>query len=141
MLYIIRGLPRSGKTTLAHMILAAKRRLEEQRKFTEHFEADMYFTDKDGNYNWDGALIKEAHDWCFNEFRKNIFERDVIVSNTFTTQKEVQPYFNFCLTNKIPIQVYECKGLFGENGHNVPPETHARMMQRWESLVIPRMDL
>lgn len=138
MLYLIRGLPRSGKTTLAQMIFHHLN--ANNKEAPVHIEADMFFY-KDGTYTWDGALLKEAHAWCYDTFRNNIFKRDVIVSNTFTTQKEAQPYFNFCATNIIPIQVIECKGFFGENGHNVPPETYAKMMQRWESLVIPRIEI
>ena len=133
MLYVIRGLPGSGKTYLARMLLAAR-----SGYGIVHAEADMDFTDKDGNYNFEGALLKEAHEWCLQQFKDNILKRDVIVSNTFTTQKEVQPYFNFCFKHNIPIQVIECHGQFG-SVHNVPLTTITKMMERWESLIIPRI--
>ena len=44
---LCRGIPGSGKSTLAKVLVASG--------YAQlHFEADQFFTDKDGNYNWDG---------------------------------------------------------------------------------------
>ena len=51
-LFLLRGLPGSGKSTLAKSISEV------------HYEADMYFVDADGNYNFDATLLKDAHNWC-----------------------------------------------------------------------------
>ena len=52
-LFIVRGLPGSGKTTLAKSLGSV------------HFEADMYFME--GNeYKFDITKIKKAHEWCQN---------------------------------------------------------------------------
>ena len=50
-LIIIRGIPGSGKTTMA-----------KSYQGYSHYEADMFFM-KDGVYNFDRAKIKNAHNW------------------------------------------------------------------------------
>lgn len=52
-LIIIQGLPGSGKTTLAK---------EVSSQFNiPYFEADQYFEDKDGNYNFNPKYLHSAH--------------------------------------------------------------------------------
>ena len=90
-LYLIRGIPGAGKTTFA----------DELSIFASHFydtpvhcfEADDYFYDIEGNYNYDPSKIKEAHEECFRQTKFLLTEgRDVIVSNTLTTEWEVAKY-------------------------------------------------
>jgi len=50
-LTIIRGLPGSGKSTLA-------KKLVYSNPGSVHLEADMYFIDRVGVYNYDPAKIK-----------------------------------------------------------------------------------
>ena len=59
MLILIRGLPGSGKSTMARV------------KYPNHIhlEADMYFEDDKGNYNFDPKKLKEAHKWCLETTR------------------------------------------------------------------------
>ena len=52
-LYIIRGLPGSGKSTIAKSL----------GKSWQIFEADQFFM-KNGKYEFDGSKLKDAHDWC-----------------------------------------------------------------------------
>jgi len=50
-LVLVRGIPGSGKSTLANRISDVL-----------HFEADMFFVDREtGEYKFDGARIGEAH--------------------------------------------------------------------------------
>ena len=51
-LYLLRGIPGSGKSTLANQFGDV------------HFEADMYFINENGEYIFNGADIKKAHQWC-----------------------------------------------------------------------------
>ena len=46
-LYILRGLPGSGKSTLAESLGGY------------HIEADMYFTNDDGEYNFDPSSLPD----------------------------------------------------------------------------------
>ena len=61
LLIIIRGLPGRGKSTLARTI---KTKVEECNFKALHCEADDYFTDSDGNYNWKKEELSQAHDFC-----------------------------------------------------------------------------
>jgi len=55
-LYIVRGLPGSGKSTLGAQIAAQKR--------GPYVEVDMYMSDSEGNYAFNKNKLKTAHRWC-----------------------------------------------------------------------------
>ena len=125
-LTIIRGLPGSGKSTLAQTIKG-------QVPNTLHFEADMYFM-HDGEYEFDMLQLYAAHEWCMNGVEGNLEAGwNVVVSNTFTTNREMLPYFRIADHLNIPVQVLECHGSFGSI-HNVPQESINRMRDRWETV-------
>lgn len=127
-LILIRGLPGSGKSTLAKsMQLAAN--LEGNTTF--HFEADQYFMDVNDTYNFDASKLHFAHQSCQHNTEtamKNGY--DVIVSNTFTTMKELRPYMNLAESYDYNIEIIETTGDYGSI-HNVPEETIERMRNRW----------
>lgn len=118
-LTLIRGLPGSGKTTLAGKLMTA------------HFEADMYFYNQDGDYEFDVNLLRYAHIWCQDRTQSYLEEGiDVVVSNTFTTLKEMRPYYEMAKELGVKFNVITCHGQFG-NIHNVPEETLAKMKARF----------
>jgi len=132
-LTIIRGLPGSGKSTLA-------KNLVNSDAYTEYFEADMYFISEDGTYEFDINHIADAHDWCRDEVYVALLAgENVIVSNTFTTMKELRPYFEVSLeiTGKLP-NVILCQGQFGSI-HNVPAETMKRMKDRFDFHAVEKL--
>lgn len=93
MLYIIRGIPGAGKTTTAKRLIDTAKNIVPK---CIHYEADMFFTQSDGTYKWNPRKIGAAHNKCFNVIEKAM-ENDTnicIVSNTFTTLKELQPYID-----------------------------------------------
>ena len=75
-LYIVRGLPGSGKSTFAKSIA----------KPYQVFEADQYFM-KNGKYKFDPTKLKEAHNDCKNRVTRRmretlfnlIFFRNIVV--------------------------------------------------------------
>jgi predicted kinase len=81
--FIIRGLPGSGKSDLAHAIA------------DEVFEADQFFV-KDDEYSFDGSLLRKAHDECFVRFCDALDRgvQNIAVANTFTKQKDFRRYKN-----------------------------------------------
>ena len=120
-LVLIRGLPGSGKSSLARMFVSYDDYW--------HREADMYFEDSLGNYTYDGSKIGAAHEWCQEQTRLALTaDHDVVVSNTFTRISEMQPYLDM---NYDSIQVLECHGSFGSE-HGVPDRVVENMRSRWE---------
>jgi predicted kinase len=120
-LFLLRGLPGAGKTTLAESIGGM------------HIEADQYFT-QDGDYKFKPDGLKEAHAWCQNNV--NIWMRSqdkIVVSNTFTQEWEMQTYYD--LAKEHGYRVYSIiveNRHGGVNSHGVPQETLERMKNRFE---------
>ena len=119
-LILIRGLPGSGKSTLAKQIKHACGYF--------HIEADMFWIGVDGSYNFDITRLEEAHQWCQCHARDTLKYQDVVVSNTFTRIREMQPYLD--MTNNVT--VLTCTASFGSI-HNVPHDVLIKMRDRWEA--------
>lgn len=120
-LVLIRGLPGSGKSTLARAMTGYK-----------HYETDMYF-ERGGKYRYDRKQSEDAHDWCQRETFKAL-ERgnNIVVSNTFTQRREMEPYFAMARTFGIDLRIIEATGDW-PNVHGVPKDVIEKMRQRWES--------
>lgn len=118
-LHLVRGLPGSGKSTYAKSLGCF------------HLEADMFFIRR-GIYQFDGRKIKMAHHWCQDMAQRAINAGvDVVVANTFTTMKELQPYISMAkFSGDHPLRVYKCTGGYGSI-HMVPNESMERMKRRW----------
>lgn len=124
-LTLVRGLPGSGKSTLA-------KQLADDDQFLFHFEADQFFIDSDGNYNWDGNLIGEAHEWCQQQTDTCLANGfDAVVSNTFTRLKELKPYFEIAKKHGVVPQIILCQGAWGSI-HGVPSRVMENMRNRFE---------
>ena len=121
-LFLLRGLPGSGKSTLAKSLGGM------------HIEADNYFMDS-GTYRFDASKLKDAHEWCkirCEEFMQ--MELKITVSNTFTQEWEMQPYYD--LAEKYGYRVYSliCENRHGGvNEHGVPEDKLLQMKQRFET--------
>lgn len=126
-LFLLRGLPGSGKSTLAKSLGGI------------HIEADQYFM-VDGEYKFDGSKIKLAHNYCQSQtgawMRSNgeqVNVDRVVVSNTFTQEWEMQPYFE--MAEKYGYRVYSLiveNRHGGVNEHGVPEEKLEQMKNRFE---------
>lgn len=123
-LLLIRGLPGSGKTTLAKEYAA---------QGYAHCEADQYF-DIDGTYVFDASKLSAAHADCLRRTIEALDAFDsVVVSNTFTRQWEMEPYRLAAKRRGVLFRVIEARGEW-PNVHGVPDETIERMRARWESV-------
>lgn len=122
-LILIRGLPGSGKSTLAKTYV--------EMGF-DHHEADMFFEDDRGNYNFNPKQIKDAHAWCKNSCETSLMQgKSVVISNTFTQHWEMQDYFDLAEKYNVEVEVIVARGNF-QNLHGVPEQTIQRMKARWE---------
>ena len=129
-LYLLRGLPGSGKSTLANQI------------GDTHFEADMYFINENCEYIFNGADIKKAHQWCQSQVELAMIQNhitygldssDIIVSNTFTQEWEMEPYYKLAETygyRVFSLIVENRHG--GENIHGAPADKIQAMKDRFE---------
>ena len=129
-LYLLRGLPGSGKSTLSNQF------------GDTHFEADMYFINENGEYIFNGADIKKAHQWCQSQVELAMIQNritygldssDIIVSNTFTQEWEMEPYYK--LAESYGYRVFSLiveNRHGGENIHGAPADKIQAMKDRFE---------
>lgn len=120
-LFLLRGLPGAGKSTMAKLIC------------NQHVEADMYFM-IDGSYEFNPAALKRAHEWCQDRTEGWMKQGyNVCVSNTFTTGWEMEAYFK--LAEKYGYRVHS---IIVENrhgslsNHQVPIDTIEKMKKRFD---------
>lgn len=115
-LYILRGVSGSGKTTLA-------KTLEVSLPNAIAIAADDYHYDKDGNYNFDIRNLGVAHQWCRQNVELSMQgSRDnIILHNTNTTDKEIQPYEKLANEYGYKVVSLVVENRHGNsNVHNVP---------------------
>lgn len=118
-LYILRGLPGSGKSTFAKSLGIF------------HVEMDMYFM-RGGKYIWSANKIPEAAKFCQDLVRSVIKAGlDCVVSNTHTKIWEFQPYLDMAKELGADVRVIKMPFYYG-SVHDVPDITQQKMKDRWE---------
>jgi uridine kinase len=132
-LILLRGLPGSGKTTLGEVILQLP------NNQLKPLSADDYFTDKDGNYNFDFTKLKEAHNEC-QQRCANLMQHDVVkivVSNTFTQEWEMKPYYEMAERYGYRVHSVIVENRHGnKNIHDVPEDKLEIMKNRFETKLL-----
>jgi predicted kinase len=122
-LYIVRGCPGSGKTTFAKQLTS------------NVFEADHFFYDENCVYKFDPSKIKDAHKECQEsvEYAMQSSINKIAVSNTFTQEWEMKPYFE--LSEKYGYKLFTVvveNRHGGKNIHGVPDDKLEIMRNRFE---------
>lgn len=131
-LYIVRGLPGSGKSTFAKKLVGSDFLV---------CEADKYFINDNGEYIFDSSKIKDAHQACqamvemymMDSMVNDQYYREIAVSNTFTQEWEMKPYFE--LAEKYGYKVFTViveNRHGGKNLHDVPEDKIEIMKNRFE---------
>jgi len=122
-LYIVRGIPGSGKSTFANSLGCPV------------FEADMYFM-KDGEYKFEADKLKLAHNWCKLRVEHSM-EDDlpkIAVSNTFTQEWEMEAYYKMAKQYGYTVFSVIIENRHGGvNEHGVPEDKLQMMKDRFET--------
>ena len=126
-LYLLRGVPGAGKSTLAKSLGGV------------HFETDTYFMEN-GEYKFDPTKLKDAHRWCQDSVNTAMIlnhtaglNETIVVSNTFTQEWEMEPYFELAKTYDYKVFSLIVENRHGGvNQHNVPEEKIQSMKDRFE---------
>ena len=99
----------------------------------------MYFTNGDGQYIFNGADLKEAHEWCQSQVEMAMIfnhtsglNENIVVSNTFTQEWEMEAYYKLAESYgyRVFSLVVESRHQSG-NIHNVPEEVIEKMRERF----------
>lgn len=124
-LYLVRGLPGSGKTSFADVLLHTG-------VVNYSFEADDYFLDENLEYKFDASKLKDAHEWCQMNTKARLKVDSVVVSNTSTTESEVETYRKIAEEAGARfVSIVVENRHEGKNIHNVPEEALQRMKNRF----------
>ena len=126
-LYIVRGIPGSGKSTFAKTLGGT------------HFETDEFFM-VDGEYKFDPTKLKEAHRWCQDSVNTAMIlnhtaglNNVIVVSNTFTQEWEMETYFQMADTYGYKVFSVIVENRHGGiNTHGVPEDKLQVMRDRFE---------
>lgn len=130
-LILLRGLPGSGKTTLANL-------LSESNKYPV-FSVDDYFTDTNGNYQFKFDENHFAYKLCEENTRKAMMEskEKIFLHNTFTIDWELETYFKLAKEFNYQIHVLTVENYHGtKNVHAISEEQIKKMTEKYKVKLI-----
>lgn len=152
-LVIMRGLPGSGKSTVAQSMAAGH--IEMGGQTVAICSTDSFFLNQDGEYVFDASKLGKHHG--MNQYKANRYmfmgTEAVIIDNTNTTHKEMAPYKEMARDHDYEVveMLVGKENLFPEledasphayadyidicvrrNTHGVPKEAIERMARRFE---------
>ncbi len=130
---LLRGLPGSGKTSLAGI-------LSEKGKHPV-YSVDEYFTDdKSGVYEFDHRSNHLAYSACEENTRKSMMAgaEKIFVDNTFTLEWEMEPYFRLAKEFDYKISVVTVENRHGgRNVHGISSDQLEKMASKYKVKLIP----
>lgn len=121
MLYLVRGLPGSGKSSYARSLGCLV------------VEADMWNM-RGGRHVYDHSRMGAAHEWCLAKAKETMeLGLDIAVANTFAHAKFMEPYVEHAQKIGCPVTIVECRKVYGTH-HPVPRKVIDTMRKTWEAV-------
>ena len=140
-LIFTRGLPGSGKSTIAEHFL------NKHHDSCSVCATDNYWLRPDGIYDFNWELLGKAHAWnqglvrmIMKEEADGPYDSIIIVDNTNINFSEMKPYIKMALEYEYDVEFmepatewrYDVEECFKRNTHGVPYATILKMSQKWE---------
>jgi predicted kinase len=134
--FIMRGLPGSGKSTIYHRLVKKYFTENPCHKSTIHCSADNYWTAIDGSYKFDLTRVPQSHHFCLRVFCEHGMRMShlIFLDNTNTSLWEFSHYVKIAeaydyktviITLNISVET-----ALARNIHNVPEKTIRNMYKR-----------
>lgn len=125
-LILLRGLPGSGKTTIAKIL--------SDKKYPV-FSVDDYFTNEKGIYHFKFDENHVAYKKCEENIRQAMKngESKIFVHNTCTLDWELEVYFKLAGEFKYQLHILTVENYHGtENIHGIPNEQIQKMAEKYK---------
>lgn len=126
-LWIYRGLPGSGKSTIAARVAKAKQ--------VQYFETDMWLYEfEDQDYYWTQDRLMVAIDRCHAEVKQQMIDgEDAIVTGVFRKWSAIKGYIELAAEHNYYTVVIEQRGFNYGNIHFVPQDALDAMKKNFVS--------
>jgi tRNA uridine 5-carbamoylmethylation protein Kti12 len=133
--YLMRGIPGQGKSTIAQTLLAGVRP-EETGVIVS---ADHFFVKPDGTYDFNPKLLHMAHGLCQSKYLSALQSGTnvIVVDNTNVRRRDFWFYQTNAEENEysffeIHVGNFDVETSVTRNQHAVPREAIEKMISRWE---------